>query len=152
MTTPDYDTDFYAWTQQQAESLRAKDSAALDVEHLAEEVDDLRQTERKAVRSQLRRLTSHLLKWAHQPSGAATAGRPPSTTPSAWWPTGWTMAAGWLSCCPRCSQRHTRAPAAGRPRIPAFPWRPSPRPARGRSRRCLMRTFGRWKGTDGSPD
>jgi hypothetical protein len=47
--------------------LRDKDWAALDVEHLAEEVDDLRQTERKAVRSQLHRLTSRLLKWAHQP-------------------------------------------------------------------------------------
>jgi hypothetical protein len=41
MTTPDYDTDFYAWTQQQAAALRAKDWAAVDIEHLAEEVDDL---------------------------------------------------------------------------------------------------------------
>jgi len=68
MTTPTYDTDFYAWAQQQAAALRAKDWAALDVEHLAEEVDDLRKTERKAMRSQLRRLTSHLLKWAYQPT------------------------------------------------------------------------------------
>jgi len=68
MTTPDYDTDFYAWAQQQAAALRAKDWAALDLEHLAEEVEDLRKTERKAVRSQLRRLTSHLLKWAYQPT------------------------------------------------------------------------------------
>jgi Domain of unknown function DUF29 len=67
MTTPDYDTDFYAWAQTQAAALRAKDWTALDLEHLAEEIDELRQTERKAVRSQLRRLTSHLLKWAHQP-------------------------------------------------------------------------------------
>jgi Domain of unknown function DUF29 len=66
MTTPDYDTDFDAWSQAQAQALRAKDWAALDVEHLAEEVEELRKTERKAVRSQLRRLTSHLLKWAHQ--------------------------------------------------------------------------------------
>jgi Domain of unknown function DUF29 len=29
MTTPDYDTDVYAWTQQQAQALRAKDWAAL---------------------------------------------------------------------------------------------------------------------------
>jgi hypothetical protein len=67
MTTPDYDTDFYAWAQQQAEALRAKDWAALDVEHLAEEVDDLRKTERRAVRSQLRLILSHLLKWRYQP-------------------------------------------------------------------------------------
>ncbi len=63
-----YDTDFYAWAAQQAAALRAKDWAALDLEHLAEEVEDLRKTERKAVRSQLRRLTSHLLKWAYQPA------------------------------------------------------------------------------------
>jgi hypothetical protein len=67
MTTPSYDTDFYAWTQQQAEALRAKDWAALDVEHLAEEVEDLRKTERRAVRSQLRLILSHLLKWHYQP-------------------------------------------------------------------------------------
>jgi hypothetical protein len=42
--------------------LRAKDWAALNVEHLAEEVDDLRNTERRAVRDQLRLILSHLLK------------------------------------------------------------------------------------------
>jgi hypothetical protein len=62
-----YDTDFDAWAQQQAEALRAKDWAALDIEHLAEEVEELRKSERKAVRSQLRRLMSHLLKWQYQP-------------------------------------------------------------------------------------
>jgi hypothetical protein len=66
MTTPDYDTDFYAWAQQQAAALRAKDWAALDLEHLAEEVEDLRKTERRAVRSQLRLILSHLLKWCYQ--------------------------------------------------------------------------------------
>jgi hypothetical protein len=65
---PLYDTDFYAWAQQQAAALRATDWAALDVEHLAEAVEDLRKTERKAVRSQRRRLSSHLLKWAYQPT------------------------------------------------------------------------------------
>jgi hypothetical protein len=68
MSNPSYDTDFYAWTQAQVAALRAKDWAALDLDHLAEEVEDLRKTERKAVRSQLRRLTSHLLKWAYQPA------------------------------------------------------------------------------------
>jgi hypothetical protein len=67
MTTPDYDTDFYAWAQQQAQALRAKDWAALDVDHLAEEVEDWRKTERRGVRSQLRLILSHLLKWRYQP-------------------------------------------------------------------------------------
>jgi hypothetical protein len=37
----DYEHDFYAWTQTQAEALRAKDVAALDLEHLAEEIESL---------------------------------------------------------------------------------------------------------------
>lgn len=64
--TPDYHTDFYAWAQAQAAALRAKDWAALDVAHLAEEVEELRKTERWAVRSQLRLILSHLLKGRHQ--------------------------------------------------------------------------------------
>ena len=67
MTTPDYDADFYAWAQAQAAALRAKDWAALDLEHLAEEVEELRKTERRGVRSQLRLILSHLLKWVAQP-------------------------------------------------------------------------------------
>ena len=67
MTTPDYDTDFYAWTQAQAAALRAKDLAALDLEHLAEEMDALGNEQRHAVRSHLRVLLWHLLKWASQP-------------------------------------------------------------------------------------
>jgi Domain of unknown function DUF29 len=67
MTNISYETDFDAWAQQQAAALRAKDWAALDIEHLAEEVEELRKSERRAVRSQLRRLMSHLLKWHYQP-------------------------------------------------------------------------------------
>jgi hypothetical protein len=66
MTNTLYDTDFDAWAQRQAEALRMKDWAALDIEHLAAEVEELRNSERKAVRSQLRRLMSHLLKWRYQ--------------------------------------------------------------------------------------
>lgn len=41
MTTPDYDTDFYAWTQAQAAAIRAKAWADVDAEHVAEEIEDL---------------------------------------------------------------------------------------------------------------
>jgi hypothetical protein len=67
MTTTLYDTDFDAWAQQQAAALRAKAWDQPDIAHLAEEVEDLRKTERDALRSQLRRLTSHLLEWHYQP-------------------------------------------------------------------------------------
>jgi hypothetical protein len=62
-----YETDFYTWTQQQAQALRAKDWAAVDIEHLAEEVDDLGASIRKGIVSQLERLLVHLLKWRYDP-------------------------------------------------------------------------------------
>jgi hypothetical protein len=63
----DYDADFYQWTQAQAEALRTKNLAALDLEHLAEEIESLGIRDRRAIASQLERLLLHLLKWAYQP-------------------------------------------------------------------------------------
>jgi hypothetical protein len=67
LVDPNYERDFDAWAQQQAEALRAKRWEHLDVEHLAEEVEELRKTERRGVHSQLRLILSHLLKWRYQP-------------------------------------------------------------------------------------
>jgi uncharacterized protein DUF29 len=67
MTTPDYETDFYAWTQAQAAALRAQQGEALDWAHLAEEIEDMGISQRHAVHSHLRVLLLHLLKWQHQP-------------------------------------------------------------------------------------
>jgi Domain of unknown function DUF29 len=63
----DYDTDFYAWTQAQATALRAKDLATLDLDHLAEEIESVGASDRRAIRSHLRVLLMHALKWAYQP-------------------------------------------------------------------------------------
>jgi hypothetical protein len=68
MTTPDYDIDFYAWTLAQAQALRAKDWAALDVDHLAEEIESVGKRDRRTVHGHLRVLLLHLLKWTAQPS------------------------------------------------------------------------------------
>jgi hypothetical protein len=67
MTTPDYDTDFYAWTQAQVDALRAKDWAALDLAHVIEEIADLGNEQRYTVESHLRILLAHILKWRSQP-------------------------------------------------------------------------------------
>ena len=64
----DYDTDFYTWTQDQAQALRAKDLAALDLEHLAEEIDSLGRSDRDAIERQLVRLLLHLLKLTYDPA------------------------------------------------------------------------------------
>jgi hypothetical protein len=67
MSQPLYDTDFYTWTQTQAEALRAKQWQALDVENLAEEIESLGKRDRRSRDSQLVRLMQHLLKWHYQP-------------------------------------------------------------------------------------
>ena len=66
-----YETDFYAWTQAQSAAIRAKDLAALDVDHLAEEIEDLGRNNQHAITRQLQRLLAHLLKWRYQPTHRA---------------------------------------------------------------------------------
>jgi hypothetical protein len=59
-----YDADFYAWTQQQAKVLRThfKGDNRLDVEHLAEEVEDLGESQLQSVESYVQQIIAHLLK------------------------------------------------------------------------------------------
>jgi peptidoglycan/xylan/chitin deacetylase (PgdA/CDA1 family) len=68
MPSPTYDTDFYTWTQTQAEALRTKNLAALDLEHLAEEIESLGIADEHAITRHLQRLVLHLLKWRYQPT------------------------------------------------------------------------------------
>ena len=63
-----YERDFYAWTQRQAAILRSGSLAGVDLEHLAEEVEDMGREQRRAVRSQLRHLLVHLLKLRYSPA------------------------------------------------------------------------------------
>ena len=64
-----YDEDHYAWTRDQATALRRlaaeRWNGPLDLEHLAEEIEDVGLAERNAVKSQLRRIIEHLLKLEH---------------------------------------------------------------------------------------
>lgn len=69
-----YDQDFYAWTQQQAARLDARQFAALDIPHLVEEVVSLRQSEQRALSHRLTRLIEQLLK-LHLPHDLHRAGR-----------------------------------------------------------------------------
>jgi hypothetical protein len=74
---PRYEDDFYAWTQYQAEVLRALrgQDNRLDREHVAEEIADLGKSERDAVLSQIERVLEHLLKLAYSPAGQPRYGR-----------------------------------------------------------------------------
>jgi hypothetical protein len=61
-----YETDFYTWTQQQADLLRQRQIAGLDLENLAEEIESLGKRDRRDFKSRIVRLTQHLLKWQYQ--------------------------------------------------------------------------------------
>lgn len=62
-----YDEDFLAWTERTAALLRSARFAAIDVDHLAEEVEDMGKRDLREANSRLRVLLVHLLKWRHQP-------------------------------------------------------------------------------------
>ncbi len=62
-----YDRDFYTWTIDQASALRAGRLRDLDLEHLAEEIEDLGKEQFSKLESALRILLLHVLKWDQQP-------------------------------------------------------------------------------------
>jgi hypothetical protein len=62
-----YDTDFFAWTQEQARLLRAGKLAEIDLVNVAEEVRSLGSSEKREIRNRLTILIAHLLKWKYQP-------------------------------------------------------------------------------------
>jgi hypothetical protein len=59
-----YEDDFFAWTQEQASVLRTqfRGDNRLDVEHLAEEIEELGRSELHAVESFVEQIIAHLLK------------------------------------------------------------------------------------------
>ncbi|MFB2834543.1 DUF29 domain-containing protein [Floridanema evergladense] len=63
-----YETDFYAWTVEQAKFLRDGVLDNLDLPNLAEEIESLGKQDRRELRNRLRVLIGHLLKWEYQPS------------------------------------------------------------------------------------
>lgn len=62
-----YDSDFFAWTVEQARLLRAGQLAAIDTANIAEEIESLGRRDRRELRSRLTVLVMHLLKWSKQP-------------------------------------------------------------------------------------
>jgi hypothetical protein len=67
MTTPRYETDVLAWSREQARLLRAGQFGLLDLEHIAEEIEDVGKSEQRELASRLAVLMAHLLKWHYQP-------------------------------------------------------------------------------------
>src|SRR5713101_2369166 len=62
-----YERDYYTWALQQARALKEHRLEELDWENLADEVEGLAKTERRELRSRLKVLLEHLMKWQFQP-------------------------------------------------------------------------------------
>ena len=62
-----YETDFYAWTQEQSDLLQLGKLNALDIVNLVEEIQSLGKQQKQELRNRLGVLIAHLLKWEYQP-------------------------------------------------------------------------------------
>lgn len=68
-----YSRDYYRWIQQNVHAIRAGRIDQVDWPNVAEELEDMGKSEKRALRSQLARLIAHLLKWAYQPRRRPTS-------------------------------------------------------------------------------
>jgi len=62
-----YEQDVVAWAREQAALLREGKFSAIDVEHIAEEIEDVGKSEQRELSSRMAVLLAHLLKWQYQP-------------------------------------------------------------------------------------
>lgn len=67
MSSTSYEADFFAWANEQAALLRAGRLSAADIEHIAEEIEDMGRAEQRELENRLKQLLLHLLKWRFQP-------------------------------------------------------------------------------------
>jgi hypothetical protein len=61
-----YNRDFFAWTQEQAARLREMRPNSLDWENVAEEIESLGRSDKRAIASDLKVVLLHLIKWRYQ--------------------------------------------------------------------------------------
>ena len=62
-----YDADVVVWAEEQAAHIRARRWDQLDIEHLADEIDDVGRSEIRELTRRFARLLAQWLKWVHQP-------------------------------------------------------------------------------------
>ncbi|AFL74126.1 DUF29 domain-containing protein [Thiocystis violascens] len=62
-----YDSDFHAWTYEQASLLRAGNLAEADLSHIIDEIESMGRSEQRELVNRLVELLLHLLKWRFQP-------------------------------------------------------------------------------------
>ena len=70
-----YESDFFAWANEQAGLLRSGRLGVADIEHIAEEIESMGRTEKRELVSRLAVLLLHLLKWQYQPARRGSSWR-----------------------------------------------------------------------------
>jgi hypothetical protein len=65
---PTYEEDVYAWAFEQARFLREGRYNLLDIEHLADEIEDVGKTELRVLLHEISVLLASLLKWHYLPT------------------------------------------------------------------------------------
>ncbi len=68
-----YQHDILAWANEQAAFLRAGRFDLLDIDHLADEIEDVGKSEQRELMSRMAVLLAHLLKWRYQPERRGTS-------------------------------------------------------------------------------
>ncbi|MEO8714036.1 MAG: DUF29 domain-containing protein [Acetobacteraceae bacterium] len=63
-----YEQDVLAWANEQARLIRAGEFDKLDIEHIADEIEDVGKSEKRELASRMAVLLAHLLKWKFQPA------------------------------------------------------------------------------------
>ena len=62
-----YETDVVAWANEQAALIRAGRFELLDLQHIAEEIEDVGKSEKRELAKRLSAFLADLLKWKYQP-------------------------------------------------------------------------------------
>ena len=68
-----YEDDVVAWAAEQVTMLRAGQWEMLDIEHIAEEIEDMNISHRHQLAHRMAILMAHMLKWKYQPNRRGTS-------------------------------------------------------------------------------
>ena len=72
-----YEADFFEWTQRTADQLRQRRCDEADIEHAAEEIEDMGKRDLRELNSRMEVLVANLLKWKLQPRKRSNSWRTP---------------------------------------------------------------------------
>jgi hypothetical protein len=70
-----YEEDVVLWSLEQARALRERDFSKLDIERLADEIEDVGRSEKRELANRMAVLLAHLVKWLRQPERRSNSWR-----------------------------------------------------------------------------